>query len=119
MNTLSDRVVLLVLALVAAYVGAWALFAPASFYAEFPGGSRHWVAADGPFNEHLVRDVGAAYCALCVLSVAALVRRGSPSGRRVWSGSSSGCRTWPTTRPVSACTAAWTGYSTSSRWAAP
>ena len=43
MNTLSDRVVLLVLALVAAYVGAWALFAPASFSAEFPTSSR-WAA---------------------------------------------------------------------------
>ncbi len=74
MNRFSDRVVLVVLALVAAYVGSWALFGPGSFYGTFPGGSRHWVVVDEPFNEHPVRDVGAMYCALCVLSVAALVR---------------------------------------------
>ena len=73
-HTRADRVALLVLALSAAFVGGWALLAPASFYADFPGGGRHWVAADGPFNEHLVRDVGALYCALVVLTVAALVR---------------------------------------------
>jgi hypothetical protein len=72
-NRFSGRVVLVVLALMAAYVGLWALFGPGSFYANFPGGSRHWVAVDRPFNEHLVRDVGALYCGLCVLTVAAVV----------------------------------------------
>jgi hypothetical protein len=41
----------------------------------------HWVAADGPYNEHLVRDVGGLYLALLVLSVSAL--RSTPYLRRV------------------------------------
>lgn len=74
MNARYERLVLLALALSAAFVGLWALLAPASFYAGFPGAARHWVAVDGPFNEHLVRDVGALNCALCVLSLVALLR---------------------------------------------
>ena len=67
------RVGLLVLALVGVNVGAWATFAPRSFYDDFPGGGRHWIAPDGPFNEHLIRDVGALNLALVVVTVAALV----------------------------------------------
>ena len=52
-------------------VGAWALAAPQSFYDSFPGGGRTWVSVDGPFNEHLVRDVGALNLALVVVLVAA------------------------------------------------
>lgn len=55
-------------------VGAWAVVAPGSFYADFPGLGRSWVAVDGPFNEHLVRDVGALQLALVVVTVAALWR---------------------------------------------
>ena len=62
------------MAAVAAYVGCWATFAPQSFYDSFPGGGRHWVAMDGPFNEHLVRDVGGLYLALLVLSVGVALR---------------------------------------------
>ena len=36
----------------------------APFYDDFPGLGRSWVAADGPYNEHLVRDVGALNLAL-------------------------------------------------------
>lgn len=67
------RILLLVLALSAAYVGLWAAFAPRSFYDSFPGGGRRWVAVDGPYNEHLVRDVGSLYLALMVVSVGAAV----------------------------------------------
>src|SRR5215212_8453227 len=74
MNVRFERLVLLALALSAAFVGLWALLAPASFYAGFPGAARHWVPVDGPFKEHLVRDVGALNCALCVLSLVALLR---------------------------------------------
>ena len=49
------------------------MLAPASFYTGFPGAARHWVAVDGPFNEHMVRDIGALNCALCVLSMVALL----------------------------------------------
>jgi hypothetical protein len=73
MNARFERLVLLALALSAAFVGLWGLLAPASFYTGFPGAARRWVAVDGPFNEHLVRDVGALNCALCVLSMVALL----------------------------------------------
>jgi hypothetical protein len=65
------RIVLAVLAVSGAIVGLWATFAPRSFYDDFPGGGRSWVAPDGPFNEHLVRDVGSLNLALTVLTVAA------------------------------------------------
>jgi hypothetical protein len=52
---------------VLAAVGGWAQLAPASFYRAFPAG-RAWVAADGPYNEHLVRDVGGLMLALCVVT---------------------------------------------------
>lgn len=74
MSVRAARLVLTVLAASAAYVGVWALLAPRSFFASFPGGGRSWVAADGPFNEHLVRDVGALYLALLVVTLAAAVR---------------------------------------------
>ncbi|HEX6237003.1 MAG TPA: hypothetical protein VFZ68_07400 [Acidimicrobiales bacterium] len=56
-----------------AVVGAWAAFWPRSFYDGFPGGGRVWVAADGPYNEHLVRDVGDLNLALTAVTVVALV----------------------------------------------
>jgi hypothetical protein len=59
-------------------VGLWATFSPRSFYDDFPGGGRAWVAADGPYNEHLVRDVGSLYLALAALLVVAAVR-GTPT----------------------------------------
>jgi hypothetical protein len=66
------RAGLAALAFSATVVGAWALLAPRSFYDDFPGGGRHWVAVDGPYNEHLVRDVGELNLALAlVLAVAA------------------------------------------------
>jgi len=52
-------------------VGLWATVAPRSFYDDFPGLGRSWVSLNGPYNEHLVRDVGAWALALCVLLVAA------------------------------------------------
>jgi hypothetical protein len=55
-------------------VGAWALFAPSSFYSEFPGMGRHWVAIDGPYNEHLLRDVGGLNLALALVTIVAEVR---------------------------------------------
>jgi hypothetical protein len=63
-----------VLAVAAAYQGVWAAAFPLSFYNDFPGPGLHWVAALGPYNEHLARDVGALNLALLVLSVWALRR---------------------------------------------
>ena len=67
------RIALAVLAVSGVVLGVWAAFAPRSFYADFPGGGRTWVSADGPYNEHLVRDFGALNLALAlVLAVAAV-----------------------------------------------
>jgi Domain of unknown function (DUF4345) len=74
MSTRATRVVLIVLAAGAAFVGLWAVSAPSSFYTSFPGGSHRWVSADGPYNEHLIRDVGGLYLALLALAVGAIVR---------------------------------------------
>jgi hypothetical protein len=63
------RAGLLILAVSAAYVGLWALIAPHSFYGDFPGGGRSWVAPIGAYDEHLVRDVGSFETALAVLAV--------------------------------------------------
>jgi len=71
---LTTRVALGYLAAVSVQVGIWALLAPRSFYDDFPGFGRAWVSIDGPFNEHLVRDVGALNLALAVVLVAAAVR---------------------------------------------
>lgn len=57
--------------LVNAVVGVWATFSPRAFYDDFPGFGRVWVAVDGPFNEHLVRDTGSWALALAVLCAVA------------------------------------------------
>ena len=67
------RVGLGLLAVAAADLGLWALAAPRSLYDDFPGGGRSWVSAVGPYNEHLVRDVGGLNLALALLLVAAAV----------------------------------------------
>lgn len=52
----------------AALVGVWALVAPRSFFDDFPGGPfAAWAGALPPYNEHLVRDVGALYVGFAVL----------------------------------------------------
>jgi len=53
--------------------GIWAQFWPRDFYDYFPGFGHAWVAVDGPYNEHLVRDVGAFFLASSTLSALALV----------------------------------------------
>jgi hypothetical protein len=70
-----------VLAVQFGLIGLWAVGAPRSFYDSFPGGNRVWIAVDGPFNEHLVRDVGALLTALAVLNGYALVNRSAPAFR--------------------------------------
>lgn len=72
MSTLR-RLALIVLAANGLLVGLWALAAPRSFYDDFPGAGRVWVAVDGPYNEHLVRDVGGLNLALALVTCIALV----------------------------------------------
>ncbi|HEV7466077.1 MAG TPA: NAD(P)H-binding protein [Candidatus Dormibacteraeota bacterium] len=67
------RTLLGLLALSSLVVGLWAQLAPRSFYDGFPGLGRHWVSVDGPFNEHLVRDVGGLNLALFLLLATAVV----------------------------------------------
>lgn len=68
-----QRVGLLLLGLPAVVVGAWAAFAPRSFFDDFPGFGQQWVAPDGVFNEHLVRDVGELNLALALVTLVAVV----------------------------------------------
>lgn len=64
-----------ILAASAAYVGFWAVIAPHSFYRSFPMPGHHWVSTAGPYDEHLVRDVGGLYLSLLVVSVWTVGRR--------------------------------------------
>ncbi|MFL6159649.1 MAG: hypothetical protein ACJ72D_26485 [Marmoricola sp.] len=66
---------LAVLAASGLFVGAWALVGPDSFYSSFPGFGHHWTAVTGPYNEHFITDVGAAYLALTAAAVLALAWR--------------------------------------------
>jgi hypothetical protein len=67
------RIALVVIAGGALLVGVWAQVFPRSFYDDFPGAGRIWVAVDGPYNEHLVRDVGGLQLALALVAIVALV----------------------------------------------
>jgi hypothetical protein len=53
-------------------VGLWQFLFPASFYADFPGLGHHWVSPDGPYNEHLMRDVGQGSLAIGTVALVAL-----------------------------------------------
>jgi nucleoside-diphosphate-sugar epimerase len=48
--------------------------APRSFYDSFPGFGMQWVSIDGPYNEHLLRDLGGANLALAMVIGFALLR---------------------------------------------
>lgn len=61
------------LAISQAVVGVWALLAPSGFYRTFPAAGHPWVSLLPPYNEHLVRDVGALSLSLTVLLTAAAV----------------------------------------------
>ncbi|WP_349899359.1 hypothetical protein [Parafrigoribacterium soli] len=69
MNLLLRRIVLVITAALGAFVGVWAAAFPASFYTEFPGFGFIWVAVDGAFNEHLIRDVGGLYLAIAAATI--------------------------------------------------
>jgi hypothetical protein len=64
------RVALLLLAVAGLYQGIWAQVAPRSFFDDFPGGMS-WVADDGPYNQHLVRDIGGLVNGLSVVAIVA------------------------------------------------
>ena len=60
------RVSLLIVAVSALLPGLEGTLGPSSFYSSFPLG-RGWVELLPPYNEHLVRDVGAFYLAFAIL----------------------------------------------------
>jgi hypothetical protein len=72
---------LLALAGTGLFVGLWAQLAPLSFFEDFPTGEG-WVATDGPYNEHLTRDVGGLNLALG-LTTLAVALFGDAAGRRL------------------------------------
>jgi len=67
------RVALGYLAVSSGYVAVWILLAPQGFFDTFPTGPAEWVSPLPPYNEHLLRDFGAAGLGLTVLAVLALV----------------------------------------------
>jgi hypothetical protein len=54
-------------------VGLWAYAAPGHWYDTFPGMGMSWIPQLGPYNEHFIKDVGAFFLALALLSVFALI----------------------------------------------
>ncbi|PRY10528.1 hypothetical protein [Kineococcus rhizosphaerae] len=76
------RTLLGLLTLLGAYVGIWSAFFPLSFYRSFPGPFGSWISMDGPFNEHLVRDVGTFNLGLAAASAVA-ARHPGPAPARV------------------------------------
>lgn len=82
-NTPLRRTLLGIGVALGAYVGGWAFFAPAAFYRSFPGFGLHWIDVDGPFNEHLIREVGALYLGLAAASLASALARSAQPGRIV------------------------------------
>ena len=67
------RAILIQLGAIQGVIGLYALFAPRSFYDDFPAGLG-WVDVLPAYNEHLARDVGALFVALGFLLIAASVR---------------------------------------------
>jgi hypothetical protein len=60
--------------------GLQAAFAPASFFDDFPLG-RGWISAGGAnYDEHLVRDVGALFLALVIVTLWSAWRREAMTG---------------------------------------
>jgi hypothetical protein len=74
-SLLLRRILLSATALIGAYVGGWAAVDPRSFYDSFPGLGLIWISIDGPWNEHLVRDVGTLYLGLAAATAFAAVQR--------------------------------------------
>ena len=68
------RVALAYLVITGLVVGIWAFGFPDAFYSSFPGFGRTWVSVDGPFNQHLIRDTGAAYLMISALAGLGLLR---------------------------------------------
>ena len=75
------RVALAGVGLIQLVDGLYALFAPSSFYSDFPLG-RGWVEALPAYNEHLVRDVGGLFLATARDAAGGLMGARAPAGDR-------------------------------------
>ncbi|WP_223628214.1 hypothetical protein [Microbacterium sp. EST19A] len=80
------RTLLWVLAAFGLLVGPWALLFPAHWYETFPDGFANagldqWILLDGPFNEHMIRDIGAMNLALAAASIFAALSRSTTAAR--------------------------------------
>jgi hypothetical protein len=73
MRSTALRIVLWIVALTSLELGVWASFWPRQFFTTFPGGGRTWVAVNGPYNEHFIRDFGGLNLALAALFIVAAV----------------------------------------------
>jgi len=73
MNALLHRSALFLLGAGGAVTGGWAYAAPRHWYDTFPGFGMSWLPPLGPFNEHLVKDVGAMYLAMAALTAVTIV----------------------------------------------
>lgn len=67
------RAGLIFLALAQGAAGLVQLFGPRTFYDDFPLPTSPWVSLLPPYNEHLMRDVGALTLALVLVLVAAAI----------------------------------------------
>ncbi|QJU55196.1 hypothetical protein SCB71_19380 [Herbiconiux sp. KACC 21604] len=88
MSLTGRRVVLWFLSALAAVIGVWSMVFPLEWYETFPDGSATWgfgpwIRLDGPFNEHLIRDVGAMYLALAGAGTVAALSRSLTAARAV------------------------------------
>ena len=71
-----EYVALWLLAVVMLPAGLQAAIAPLSFFDDFPLG-RSWISHQGDaYNEHLVRDVGALFLAMAIVTAGTAWRRG-------------------------------------------
>lgn len=66
---------LIALTITGIVIGPWALLIPRAFYDEFPLPHHPWISVDGPYNEHLVNDVGTFYLALAIAGLLVLQHR--------------------------------------------
>jgi hypothetical protein len=67
------RAGLVFLAVAQGFIGLVQLFAPRTFYDDFPLPATPWVSQLPPYNEHLMRDVGALTLAYVLVLAAAAV----------------------------------------------
>jgi hypothetical protein len=72
---------LMAMSLIGLIVGVWAYVFPRGFYDLFPTVVGNWIHQDGPYNQHLIRDVGAMYLALGLAGLGGLVGRSAQALR--------------------------------------